>query len=79
MTDKRPVCVKCSQNTKTIIRYFCVKNGIVLPYAKTYIHGDLWRCPECDSEIVEGFGDPMYGWNQSLLEPDTKFVGVVDG
>jgi len=77
--NKRPVCVKCSQNTKTIVRYVATQNGIVLPYAKTFVCGDLWVCPECGSEIVEGFGDPMYGWNQDLLEPDSKFQGVVDG
>ena len=60
------------------MRYRCEQNGIVLPYAYAYIRGDLWVCPECGSEIVEGFGDPMYGWDQSLLEPDSKFEGVAD-
>jgi hypothetical protein len=36
----------------------CVINGFSVEYGHDELqNGDKWRCPECGSEAVEGFGD----------------------
>lgn len=52
----RPVCVKCNREMRP------EKNGVgcldVFEDGRTYQlwDSDLWKCPECGYEILEGFG-----------------------
>ena len=58
--DKRPVCVKCSKNTRQVIRFLSKRNGEFIPYGyESALSGDLWVCPICNTEIIKGFGDRM--------------------
>ena len=69
MTDLRPVCVSCSAKKGKIIRFVAKTNGVYLPYAQTYITADLWECPECKTQIAEGFSKPHYPHSRG--DPDT--------
>ena len=36
------------------------KNGIIVQVDHgTVRNGDLWECPKCEIEIIQGFGSPM--------------------
>ena len=65
LTDKRPVCAKCTKEAGHVVRFRAIVNGVYVPYANTYIAGDLWECPECEVQIIEGFGDPEHGVTRS--------------
>ena len=55
--EHRPVCVKCGKELRP------KENGVKLveidkqgnEYEVWY--GDLWQCPLCDNQIINGFGD----------------------
>jgi hypothetical protein len=56
--NRRPVCVKCSKVTGRVVRLSTKCNGVYIPYGhESALAGDLWVCPVCGAEIVEGFGD----------------------
>jgi len=59
MTDKRPVCANVQEHeSQKAERMTCVINGFSVEYGHDELqNGDKWRCPECGSEAVEGFGD----------------------
>lgn len=69
MTDLRPVCVSCSGKKGHIVRLVAKVNGVYLPYAHSYITADLWECPECKTQIAEGFSRPHYPRRRD--DPDT--------
>jgi len=62
MPDNRPICVRCSLESKKIIRLRTEKVGVVIPYGTHgFRPGDLYQCPVCGRGIVLGFGDPVSG------------------
>ena len=53
---KPPVCVKCSSEIGKIIRMYVKRNGVSIPYGHDCAQiGDLYICPVCHIEIVQGF------------------------
>ncbi len=82
MTDNRPICVNCSRAFGVVVRFEAVRNGIIIPYGDTSArHGDLYRCPECKTEIVTGFGEPAWrpDVKSSMLESELNILkGVTD-
>ena len=68
MTDKRPVCVGCTKAKGYVVRFRNKTDGVYVPYASTYITGDLLECPECGAQMIEGFTDPEYGTSRSNPE-----------
>ena len=54
----RHVCVPCGQELR------CKKNHVAVevarsPDARKLAYGDLWKCPDCDYQIVMGLGKPF--------------------
>ena len=55
-SNKPPVCVKCSSKMGKIIRMHVKRNGVSIPYGSDLAQiGDLYACPVCHTEIVQGF------------------------
>jgi hypothetical protein len=55
-----PVCVQCSKSTGHVVRFNVKQNGVYIPYGNdSALAGDLYICPICNTEIIEGFGDLM--------------------
>ena len=45
------ICVKCKKEM------YCKKNGVIVRWRGYYCRsGDKFKCPECKSEIITGFG-----------------------
>ena len=51
----RPICIKCN-------REFRVKRNGVLVHVgnQNYFSADLWECPQCDTEIISGYGNDFF-------------------
>ena len=77
MTDTRLVCLPCTKTTGKIVRYICKENGYVIPYTKTNTQSsDMWECPLCLHQVLDGFGKPDYGAinPRDYLHPDMKEI-----
>lgn len=63
MTDKRPICNNANQHSNhNAVRMQPKRNGVTVDYGvrnRTVQSGDLWECPACGNQIIEGFGRPF--------------------
>lgn len=52
----RPVCGDCK------VEMDIIKNGVKVwgEIHNRIRNADLYRCPECGSEVIKGFGNPIY-------------------
>lgn len=83
MTDKRVVCLTCSKKLGKIVRYVCEYNGYNIPYTDHGLQAtDMWKCPECGHEILDGFGEPDWclnyegdSWKKYLHEDMKEIKG----
>ena len=63
--SKQPICVNCSKNIGQVVRLCVKRNGVFVPYGDESAQtGDLWVCPICHVEIIQGFGE--------ILDKDTS-------
>ena len=54
MADTRPICLPCPA------RYEPKKNGVEVAYGDTGIQpGDLWQCPSCGHEMIQGLSSEV--------------------
>lgn len=51
-----PICVKCAVQMTCKQNDFIVRDRTVGPFPSTYWRGDLWECPVCHQQFVDGFG-----------------------
>lgn len=49
--DRRPICVKCQVNLRV------ERNDVLVRlWSEAVAFGDLYQCPRCDFQVVDGFG-----------------------
>lgn len=69
----RPVCVKCG------VEMICARNDFLVVHftdndrkkgVDSMRYGDKYRCEECGTEIVTGYGDVIFGYD--FLGEDLK-------
>lgn len=70
MTDRSPVCLKCTKDSGLVVRYRPSKNGYVVPYTvDSVLHGDKYTCPRCGDSIVIGFAlSPKYYHGEDIVD-----------
>lgn len=73
-----PVCVKCGRIMRVKRNGVCALEKVG-PNARPYriFYADLKQCPECEAEILSGFGLPIYpeanGFEELLKEVAITF------
>ncbi len=75
----RPVCVKCRCEMKPAKNDFLVEEMLDGEHPYRVWSTDLWRCPNCSTEVVMGFGAKPLGeyWQGSYakkaLQADLRY------
>ncbi len=54
-----PICVKCQLEMRCAQNDRIVNDVRAGDFPSTYWRGDLFRCPQCNTEVVVGFGREM--------------------
>ncbi len=54
-----PICVKCQLEMRCEQNDYLVNDVRAADFPPTFWLGDLFRCPQCGTEIVVGFGHEM--------------------
>ena len=52
----RPICVPCAVEMRCEKNDQAVNDRAIEPFPATYWRGDRFKCPECSTEVVIGFG-----------------------
>lgn len=55
----RPICVKCSCEMVAQAVGVAVKDKATSKFESTLWFGDHYKCPQCQNEIVTGFGSGL--------------------
>lgn len=75
----RPVCVKCGIEMKRI------KSGVVAltqfqnpPQPYQAFMADLFECPDCQNQVLSGYGDKPCWQHFEGTEPPTSPLHIID-
>mgnify|MGYP005840898725 FL=1 len=56
----------------------CITNGIVTHYNGNTYHADLFKCPRCGAQVIDGFGQPIFDPQKTHYEnAPAKFAEIV--
>jgi predicted RNA-binding Zn-ribbon protein involved in translation (DUF1610 family) len=72
-TDDEPLQVSLGENVTIINTDVLMKDSIVEGDIDYTQEGDLYRCPQCGTEMLSGFGNPQYGHEYRDMEKAKKF------